>query len=180
MGVAVGDYLHTGRLSLLLSHFDNEYAALYRNDSGLNNGGVNFADLSIARALPEARKAMSGGETPSSTSPNNGWEDFFLVNGHVYPQVDSAHTAARYLEAKLLFVNEKDGTSGTPANWWRRDSDPAGEPRAWLWGIFSTMKDGSGYRNLWAADDSPSRRGGRRNHWVSFQLEGVGKSNRLP
>ena len=32
MGVAIGDYLHTGRMSLLISHFDNEYAAFYRND----------------------------------------------------------------------------------------------------------------------------------------------------
>jgi hypothetical protein len=32
MGVALGDYLHTGRMSLLISHFDNEYAAFYRND----------------------------------------------------------------------------------------------------------------------------------------------------
>src|SRR5882724_1623133 len=32
MGVALGDFLHTGRMSLLISHFDNEYAAFYRND----------------------------------------------------------------------------------------------------------------------------------------------------
>ena len=36
MGVAVGDYMHTGRMSLLLSHFDVEYAALYRN-TGISN-----------------------------------------------------------------------------------------------------------------------------------------------
>src|SRR5579863_4331095 len=32
MGVALGDYLHTGRMSLFISHFDNEYGTLYRND----------------------------------------------------------------------------------------------------------------------------------------------------
>ena len=59
MGVAIGDYLHTGRMSLLLSHFDNEYAALYRND-----GAMNFTDTSIrSGASPGARKVMSGGET---------------------------------------------------------------------------------------------------------------------
>ena len=36
MGVALGDYLHSGRMSLLLSHFDIEYAALYRNEGGMN------------------------------------------------------------------------------------------------------------------------------------------------
>ena len=29
MGVAFGDYLHNGRMSLALSHFDIEYTALY-------------------------------------------------------------------------------------------------------------------------------------------------------
>jgi enediyne biosynthesis protein E4 len=32
MGIALGDFLHTGRMSLVLSHFDNEFAAFYRND----------------------------------------------------------------------------------------------------------------------------------------------------
>ena len=41
MGVAVGDYLHTGRMSLAISHFDNEYAALYRND-----GDMMFKEIS--------------------------------------------------------------------------------------------------------------------------------------
>ena len=36
MGMALGDYLHTGRMSLLISHFDNEYAAFYRNDGEMN------------------------------------------------------------------------------------------------------------------------------------------------
>ena len=42
MGIAMGDYLHTGRMSILISHFDNEYAAFYRND-----GDMNFTDVSI-------------------------------------------------------------------------------------------------------------------------------------
>lgn len=46
MGVAFGDYLHTGRMSLVLSHFDIEYAALYRNQ-----GGMNFADESILSGI---------------------------------------------------------------------------------------------------------------------------------
>src|SRR6202453_4416121 len=41
MGVALGDYLHSGRISLLLSHFDIEYATLYRNE-----GDMNFIDMS--------------------------------------------------------------------------------------------------------------------------------------
>src|SRR5258707_9108009 len=102
MGVALGDYLHTGRTSLVLSHFDNEYAALYRNDAVVNNGGMNFADTSIASGIARGTQGYVGWGDAFADFDNDGWEDFFLVNGHVYPQVDSAHTATRYLDPKLL------------------------------------------------------------------------------
>ena len=46
MGVALGDYLHSGRMSIPISHFDHEYSALYTND-----GGMNFTDMSIASGI---------------------------------------------------------------------------------------------------------------------------------
>src|SRR6202048_5031402 len=116
MGVALGDYLHTGRMSLLLSHFDIEYAALYRNDGGTNDSGMNFSDLSIASSIARGTQGYVGWGDAFVDFDNDGGEDVFLVNGHVYPQVDRAHTATRYLEPKLLFVNQKDATFRT----WRR------------------------------------------------------------
>jgi len=55
MGIAVGYYLHTGRMSLLLSHFDIEYAALCRDD-----GGMNFADVSIASGIARGTQGYVG------------------------------------------------------------------------------------------------------------------------
>src|SRR6202048_2123371 len=46
MGVALGDYMHTGRMSVFVSHFSDEYAVLYRND-----GGLNFSDVSHASGV---------------------------------------------------------------------------------------------------------------------------------
>ena len=40
----------------------------------------------------------------------SGWPDLFLVNGHVYPQVDSKDIGTKYREPKLLFLNQHDGT----------------------------------------------------------------------
>ncbi len=57
MGVALGDYLHTGRMSLLLSHFDIEYAALYRND---RRRQVNFTDMSIASGIARGTQGYVG------------------------------------------------------------------------------------------------------------------------
>ena len=40
---------------------------------------------------------------------NSGWPDAFIVNGHVYPQVDRAPGKLAYREPKLLFLNQHDG-----------------------------------------------------------------------
>src|ERR1700693_6372705 len=101
MGRAFGDDLHTGCMSLVLSHFDVEYAALYRNDSAMNNGGMNFSDTSIASGIARGTQGYVGCGDAFVDFDNDGWVDFFLVNGHVYPQVDSSHAAARFLEPKL-------------------------------------------------------------------------------
>ncbi len=46
MGVALGDYQHTGRFSIAVTHFSDEYAALFRND-----GDMNFTDVSYAAGI---------------------------------------------------------------------------------------------------------------------------------
>ena len=71
MGVAVGDYLHTGRMSLLISHFDNEYAALYRND-----GGMNFTDTSIVSGIARGTQGYVGWGDAFVDFANNGWQDY--------------------------------------------------------------------------------------------------------
>ncbi len=45
MGIALGDYLHTGPMSIFISHFDNEYAALYRNDGDTSDYGPRTIQL---------------------------------------------------------------------------------------------------------------------------------------
>jgi hypothetical protein len=191
MGVALGDYLHTGCRSLLLSHFDNEYAALYRNDAGVKNkavndagtsdGGMNFTDTSIASGVARGTQGYVGWGDAFVDFANNGWLDFFLVNGHVYPQVDQAHTAARYLEPKLLFVNQHDGT-------FRNASKLVGEAiqiplvsRGLALGdLFNDGRMETVIENLVGQPMILRPEGGPQNHWISFQLEGAaGKINRL-
>jgi hypothetical protein len=41
---------------------------------------------------------------------NDGWPDLILVNGHVYPEVDSQHLGSSYKEPRILFHNNGDGT----------------------------------------------------------------------
>ena len=40
---------------------------------------------------------------------NDGWQDLFVVNGHVYPAVDSNQWGTSFAEQALLFRNLKNG-----------------------------------------------------------------------
>jgi hypothetical protein len=174
MGVALGDYLHSGRMSLLLSHFDNEYAALYHNE-----GGMNFTDVSIASGIARGTQGYVGWGDALVDFANDGWQDFFLVNGHVYPQVDSAHKATRYLEPKLLFLNQRDGT-------FRNISRQVGTALqveqvsrgVALGDLFNDGRIEVVVGNLVGEPMLLRPEGGPQNHWISFQLEGV-RCNRL-
>ena len=174
MGIALGDYQHTGRMSLLLSHFDVEYAALYQND-----GSMNFTDVSIASGIARGTQGFVGWGDAFVDFANNGWQDFFLVNGHVYPQVDSARTAAKYLEPKLLFLNQHDGKFKNISRRVGPAIQMAQVSRGLALGdLFNDGTVDAVVENLVGKPTILRPQGGPENHWISFQLEGV-KCNRL-
>jgi len=174
MGVALGDFLHTGRLSLLLSHFDIEYAALYRND-----GAMNFSDTSIASGIARGTQGYVGWGDAFVDFDNDGWLDFFLVNGHVYPQVDTLHRSTGYREPKSLFLNQHDGTFQNVS---RRVGQALQEQQVSRGlAIGDLFNDGhleAVVENLVGGPMILRPEGGPKNHWISFQLEGT-KCNRL-
>ena len=174
MGLALGDFDHTGRMSAAISHFDVEYTALYRND-----GDMDFTDASVASGIARGTQGYVGWGDAFVDFANNGWLDFFQVNGHVYPQVDTTHTATHYLEPKLLFLNQRDGTF---LNISRRAGPALEIPQASrglaVGDLFNDGKMEAVVENLVGAPMILRPEGGPQNHWVSFQLEGV-ESNRL-
>lgn len=174
MGVAFGDYLHTGRMSLVLSHFDIEYAALYRNQ-----GAMNFADESILSGIARGTQGYVGWGDAFVDFSNDGWQDFFLVNGHVYPQVDSVARATRYLEPKLLFLNQHNGTFRNIST----QVGPALQTEQVSRGLavgdlFNDGRMEAVVENLVGEPMILRPEGGPPNHWISFQLQGT-KGNRL-
>ena len=170
MGVAIGDYLHTGRMSLFISHFDNEYATLYRND-----GEAGFADCSEVSGIAKATRGYVGWGDAFVDFDNDGWQDLFLVNGHVYPQVDSIHKEIKYLEPKLLFLNQRNGK-------FKNISKQAGGAiqtpqvsRGLAVGdLFNDGRLEAVVENLVGGPMILRPEGGAANHWISFQLEDAG------
>jgi enediyne biosynthesis protein E4 len=174
MGIAVGDYMHTGRMSLFISHFDSEYAAFYRND-----GGMSFTDVSIPSGIAKATRGYVGWGDAFVDFANDGWQDIFLVNGHVYPQVESFHSDLRYLEPKLLLLNQRNGSFKDISKLAGAAIQIPQVSRGMAIGdLFNDGKLEAVVENLKGQPMILRPEGGTQNHWISFQLEGV-KSNRL-
>ncbi len=174
MGVALGDYTRTGRESIAITHFSEEYAILFRND-----GPLNFTDVAHVAHIAQPTGSLVGWGDAFLDTDNRGLLDFLMVNGHVYPQVDSAKIGITYREPKLLFWNNGDGTFGDL-------SATAGEAlsvrqvsRGLVVGdLFNTGRLNVVIENLTGGPMILETKPNPANHWVSFQLEGS-RSNRL-
>lgn len=174
MGIAVGDYLHTGRLSVLITHFDNEYAALYRND-----GKMNFTDVSASSGVLKATRGYVQWGDAFVDLANSGWSDLFIASGHVYPQVDSVANGPKYREPKVLLLNQHNGTFQDIS----RSVGPAIQQPQVSRGVavgdlFNDGKLEIVVENLVGRPMILRPEGGTQNHWISFQPEGA-KGNRL-
>jgi hypothetical protein len=174
MGIALGDYLHTGRFSIFLSHFDNEYAALYRNE-----GGMSFAEVSVASGVAKASRGYVGWGDAFVDFANRGWPDVLLVNGHVYPQVDTVPTGPRYHEPMVLLENQRNGTFKDIS---KETGTAIQAPRVCrgmaIGDLYNDGKLEAVVENLVGRPVILRPEGGTNHYWISFQLEGT-KSNRL-
>jgi enediyne biosynthesis protein E4 len=174
MGLAIGDYLHKGLPSIYVTNFSDEYDDLFRND-----GDWNFTDVSYksGTALPSLPYVKWG--TAFADLDNDGWLDLFTVTGHVYPQVDTLPSGARYREPMMLQMNLGNGTFCDA-------SDEAGKaievPRVSRGlAVGDLFNDGNldlVVENLEGQPVILRNLGVPGRHWVSFELAGT-KSNRL-
>jgi hypothetical protein len=73
---------------------------LYHND-----GDTNFTDVTFQVGLGEVSIPFLGWGTSFVDYDNDGWLDLFVVNGHVYPQVDAHQWGTSYAQQALLFRN---------------------------------------------------------------------------
>lgn len=174
MGIAVGDYLHTGRMSILITHFDSEYAALYRND-----GKMSFTEVSGPSGVTKATRGYVQWGDAFVDFDNDGWQDVLIASGHVYPQVDSVPSGPKYREPMVLLQNLRNGT-------FKDVSKDAGAviqvPRVSrglaVGDLFNDGRVEAVVENLVGPPLILRPEGDMHNHWISFELEGV-KCNRL-
>ena len=174
MGVAIGDYLHSGRPSLVVTNFALDNSPLYRND-----GKWDFQDVSYPSGIGLPSVPFVKWGVAFVDIDNDGWLDLVTVNGHVYPQVDALQTGARYRQPKLVQYNRGDGTFCDASD---QSGPPISEPRVSRGlAVGDLFNDGNMDLVVEDLQGSPMvlrNPGLPGRHWVSFELAGT-KSNRL-
>jgi hypothetical protein len=170
MGVDWGDYLHEGRLSMIVTNFIEQGTALY------HPGKDEFSDVSLRSKVTRPTHPLVGWGTAFFDVDNDGWLDLFIADGHVYPQVDTIPGGTPYRQPMVLLRNNRDGTfddvSQTLANM------PAEARRGATFGDINN--DGNVDIVIFNVGAPPSlllNRNQNPNHRVLFKLIGT-KSNK--
>ena len=100
MGIALGDYNHSGRLGLFITTFSDDYKTLYRND-----GDSSFTDVSFKAGLGSPTIPFLGWGAGFLDYDNDGLLDLFIANGHVYPIADQRDWGTTWAQRPQLFRN---------------------------------------------------------------------------
>ena len=103
MGSTSADYDGDGKLDIFKTNFSDDTSTLYRN-----NGDGTYTDMTFAAGLGIHTDALGWG-TMFVDMDNDGWPDLLVVNGHVYPEVDSAKLGSFYREPRFLYHNLGNG-----------------------------------------------------------------------
>lgn len=172
MGSTSADYDGDGKLDLFKTNFSDDTSTLYRN-----NGDGTYTDMTFPAGLGINTDALGWG-TMFADVDNDGWPDLLVVNGHVYPEVDSAKLGSLYREPRFLYYNLGNGkfrdiskTSGPGL------ADPRSSRGLAIGDLFNDGRLEAVINNL---SDRPMllvNLAKNQNHWLGVHLTGT-SSNR--
>jgi hypothetical protein len=101
MGLASSDYDGDGDLDLFVTNFSHDNNTLYKN-----NGRGFFTDASFTTTLGKESITYLGWGTGFFDYDNDGDDDLFVANGHVYPAIDRHDIGSSYFQRNQLFIND--------------------------------------------------------------------------
>jgi hypothetical protein len=174
MGIAVGDYNRDGKVDLFTTTFSDDYKTLYRND-----GANNFTDVTYRVGLAGPTIPFLAWGTAFLDFDNDSLLDIFIVNGHVYPEVDRQDWGTTWAERPQLFRN-LDGSKfeEVPPATGSGLADVITGRGAAFGDLFNTGQIDVVINNI---DSTPTLLGNvvkNGNHWLTLKLIGGPKSPR--
>ncbi len=171
MGVDTADYDNDGDIDLIVTNYQLENNALYRNEGSV------FSEVSFSAGIGESSLNYLGFGTLFVDYDNNGWADLFVVNGHVHDNIEDYDQLVTYAQRPQLFRNVNGKFTERAA----RDSDALSGK---LVGRGALCADYDSDGDIDLAVTSSGRRftlfrndGGNENNWLSVSLNGT-QSNR--
>jgi hypothetical protein len=99
MGVAIGDYDRNGTMDIFKTNFAGDTSTLYANS------GTGFCEDRTFQSGIGRNTRWLGWGVGFSDFDLDGWLDLFLVNGHVYPEVDRLQAEVGYRQRKVVYRN---------------------------------------------------------------------------
>jgi hypothetical protein len=172
MGIAIGDYDRNGTMDIFKTNFAGDTSTLYAN-----TGEGLCEDRTFAAGIGLNTRWLGWG-VGFLDLDSDGWLDLFLVNGHVYPEVERVKTEAGYKQRKVVYRNLRNGRF---ADVTEQLGDPVTVPKASRGAAFADFdNDGDIDIAVNNVNDLPDLyrldRAGERQ-WVGVKLTGV-DSNR--
>jgi hypothetical protein len=172
MGVDFGDFNNDGWLDLYYTNSSYQTNTLLLN----NRDRRSFTNVSNIGGHGQSTYLYVGWGTAFADLDNDGWEDLFVVNGHLYPEADRFAMGLKYKQQRLVFMNQA-GTRfvETAARFGLTQADNS---RGAAFGDYDNDGDLDVLVNNLDGPPALLRNdGGSRNHWLRVRCVGS-RSNR--
>jgi hypothetical protein len=172
MGATIADYNGDGWPDIFKTNFSDDTSSLYENNrDGTYSSKIFDAGLGL-------NTHYLGWGVMFFDIDNDGWPDVLIANGHVYPEVDTAHLGATYKEPRLVYWNQGNGkfkdVSAVAGPGCTALASSRGLAIADFWndGRMSAVVNNSGGKPMLMVNEAANR-----NHWLGVGVAGT-RSNR--
>jgi hypothetical protein len=173
MGGDFGDFNNDGWLDLYITN-----SSYQTNELAINNQKSAFALRSYPLGHGDTTWLYVGWGTFWADLDNDGWEEIFVVNGHLYADADRFDMGLKYKQRKLLFMNLAGKTFKESGATWGAALSQPDNSRGLAYGDYDNDGDLDVLiNNQDAAPVLLRNEGGNRKSWLSVQLVGR-RSNR--
>lgn len=172
MGAAVADYNADGWLDIVKVNFSGNTTSLFRN-----NGDGSFYYASYQGGIGANTKYVGMG-VGFFDFDNDGWEDIFVANGHVYPEADKIPGIPGFKQPNLLYRNLGNGRFADVSS----QAGPGVAFRASSHGCAFGDYDNDGDVDVIVSNNNEPpqllrNQGGNENNWLTVKCVGT-RSNR--